>query len=114
MKSKRNKGIVYLWDKKAGLLERTERGYRFTYYQEYLSEKDAQPVSLTLPLREEPFESESLFPFFLGLIPEGWLLDITSRTLKIDPENSFDILLATGGDCIGAVTVIPEGDGDVS
>ena len=59
MKSKRNKGIVYLWDKKAGLLERTESGYRFTYYQEYLSEKNAQPVSLTLPLREEPYEGES-------------------------------------------------------
>jgi serine/threonine-protein kinase HipA len=114
MKSKRNKGIVYLWDKKVGLLERTESGYRFTYYQEYLSVKDAQPVSLTLPLREEPYESESLFPFFLGLIPEGWLLDITSRTLKIDPENSFEILLATGGDCIGAVTVIPADNGDVS
>lgn len=108
MKSKRNKGIVYLRDKRAGLLERTESGYRFTYDQEYLSANDAQPVSLTLPLREESYESESLFPFFLGLIPEGWLLDITSRTLKIDPENSFDILLATGGDCIGAVTVIPE------
>jgi serine/threonine-protein kinase HipA len=114
MKSKRNKGIVYLWDKKAGVLERADRAYRFTYDQEYLSQKDAQPVSLTLPLREEPYESESLFSFFLGLIPEGWLLDITSRTLKIDPENSFDILLATGGDCIGAVTVIPESDGDVS
>jgi serine/threonine-protein kinase HipA len=114
MKGKRNKGIVYLWDKKAGLLERTESGYRFTYYREYLSVKDAQPVCLSLPLREEPYESESLFSFFLGLIPEGWLLDITSRTLKIDPENSFEILLATGGDCIGAVTVIPEGDGDIS
>ncbi len=114
MKSKMNKGVVYLGDKKAGLLERTHSGYRFTYYQEYLSAKETQPVSLTLPLREEPYESESLFPFFLGLIPEGWLLDITSRTLKIDPENSFEILLATGGDCIGAVTVIPEGDGDLS
>ena len=114
MKSRRNKGIVYLRDKKAGFLERTESGYRFTYYQEYLSVKNAQPVSLTLPVREEPYESESLFPFFLGLIPEGWLLDITSRTLKIDPENSFEILLATGGDCIGAVTVISEADGEVS
>ncbi len=109
-----NRGVVYLSDKKAGLIERTDSGYRFAYHQEYLSTKEAQPVSLTLPLREEPYESESLFPFFLGLLPEGWLLDITSRTLKIDPENSFEILLATGGDCIGAVTVIPEGDGDVS
>jgi serine/threonine-protein kinase HipA len=114
MKNKLNKGVVYLRDKKAGLIERTDSGYRFTYYQEYFFAKEAQPVSLTLPLREEPYESESLFPFFLGLLPEGWLLDITSRTLKIDPENSFEILLATGGDCIGAVTVIPESDGDLS
>ena len=114
MKRKMNKGVVYIRDKKAGLLERTRSGYRFTYYPEYLSSKEAKPVSLTLPLREAPYESETLFPFFLGLIPEGWLLDITSRTLKIDPENSFEILLSTGGDCIGAVTVIPEDDGDLS
>lgn len=102
----RNKAYVYLRDKKAGLLERTDAGYRFIYYPEYLASKDAQPVSLTLPLRENPYTSTTLFPFFLGLIPEGWLLNITSRTLKIDPDNAFDILLATCGDCIGAVKVI--------
>ena len=114
MKNKLNKGVVYLGEKKVGLIERTDSGYRFTYYQKYLSAMEAQPVSLTLPLREEPYESEALFPFFLGLIPEGWLLDITSRTLKIDPGNSYEILLSTGGDCIGAVSVIPESDGDLS
>ena len=103
----RNKVYVYLWDKKAGLLERTDTGYRFTYFPEYLSSPDAQPISLTLPLRESSYNSTSFFPFFLGLIPEGWLLDITSRTLKIDPDNPFDILLATCRDCIGAVKVIP-------
>jgi serine/threonine-protein kinase HipA len=69
-------------------------------------------VSLTLPLTEKPYESEFLFSFFFGLIPEGWLLDITSRTLKIDPENVFDILLATCGDCIGAVKIIPVNEED--
>jgi len=58
-------------------------------------------------LTDKAYESASLFPFFLGLIPEGWLLDIASRTLKIDPDNAFDMLLATCGDCIGAVKVIP-------
>ena len=101
------RAFVYLRESKAGLLEKTERGYRFSYFEAYLSTNDAQPVSLTLPLTDEPYESERLFPFFLGLIPEGWLLDLTSRTLKIDPENSFDILLATGGDCIGAVKIVP-------
>ena len=112
MKEKPNKADVYLWDRKAGLLERTDRGYCFTYYKSYLSSKGAQPVSLTLTLSEKPYESVSLFPFFLGLIPEGWLLDLTSRTLKIDPENTFDILLNTCGDCIGAVKVIPVIKGD--
>ena len=107
MGDKRKRAFVYLRESKAGLLEKTERGYRFSYFGEYLSTREAQPVSLTLPLTDEPYESERLFPFFLGLIPEGWLLDLTSRTLKIDPENSFDILLATGGDCVGAVKIVP-------
>ena len=89
------------------MLERTNKGYRFTYYRSCLSSKDAQPISLGFPLSEKAYESEFLFPFFLGLIPEGWLLDIMSHTLKIDPENAFDILLATCGDCIGAVKIIP-------
>ncbi len=103
----KRKALVYLGDRKAGLLEKTDVGYRFSYVPEYLSRKDAQPVSLTLPLTGDPHESHRLFPFFLGLIPEGWLLDLTSRTLKIDRDNPFDILLATGGDCIGAVKVVP-------
>ena len=107
MAGRESKAFVYLGERKAGLLEKGDRGYRFSYFPEYLSAQNVQPVSLTLPLTDEPYESETLFPFFLGLIPEGWLLDITSRTLKIDPENSFGILLAAGGDCIGAVKIIP-------
>ena len=106
------KAFVYLRERKAGHIEKTDRGYRFFYFPEYLSLQDAQPVSLTLPLTDEPYESEKLFPFFLGLIPEGWLLDLTSRTLKIDPENPFNILLATAGDCIGAVKIIPTDEED--
>ena len=110
MRFEKDRAVVCLHDRKAGILERMGRGYRFTYSKDYRASPDARPVSLTLPLTEESYESQSLFPFFLGLIPEGWLLELTSRTLKIDPENAFDILLATGGDCIGAVTVIPEDD----
>ncbi len=112
MRNRKNKGNVYLRDHKAGLLERTLSGYRFTYYKDYLSLSDAQPVSLTLPLREKPYESKKLFSFFFGLLPEGWFLDITCRTLKIDPKSSFDILLASGGDCVGAVTVFPAAEGE--
>ena len=79
MENRKNSANVYLWDTKTALLEKSDKGCRFNYYEDYLSLPDAQPVSLTLPLTDKSYESESLFPFFLGLIPEGWLLDITSR-----------------------------------
>jgi len=111
MENERHKAAVYLRGKRAGTLERTTKGFRFRYDREYLTTENPEPVSLTLPLTEKAYESETLFPFFLGLIPEGWLLDITSRTLKIDPENTFQLLVETCGDCIGAVTVAPLEEG---
>jgi len=102
------RGVVYHRNFKAGILEKTEGGFRFYYLPEYLSSPDAEAVSLTLPLRAEPYESKKLFPYFMGLIPEGWLLDLTSRTLKIDPDNAFDLLLRCCKDCIGATGIYSE------
>jgi len=107
------RGIVCHRGVKAGILEKSDRmeeGFRFTYLPEYLARKDAEPISLTFPLREGPFESGKIFPYFLGLIPEGWLLDLTRRTLKVDPENVFEILLRCCRDCIGATGIYPEGE----
>ena len=101
---------IFLHDRKAGRLKRDSNGYCFQYDPNYLKRPDARPVSLTLPLTDQPFESEALFPFFVGLLPEGWFLDITCRVLKIDPDNTYDLLLATCGDCIGAVSVVPLND----
>lgn len=92
----------------AGTLEESGNGYIFTYDENYLNQKDATPVSLTLPLRREAYSSKELFSFFEGLIPEGWLFELNSRLLKIDPKDDFGMLLATGMDCIGAVSVIKE------
>ena len=55
----------------SGIIAETEEGYIFTYDQDYLDREDAVAVSLTLPLRQEPYETTILFPFFDGLIPEG-------------------------------------------
>lgn len=99
---------VYFFGKFTGVLEETANGYSFAYADEYLAAKDAEPIALSLPLTKEPYASKQLFPFFKGLIPEGWLLEINSRILHIDPEDDFSLLLATCGDCIGAVSVQPE------
>ena len=94
---------IYYCDHLTGRLSETEAGYQFIYDDDYLA--GGESISLTLPLRAEPFEADTLFPFFEGLLPEGWYLEIVSRTLKIDPADRFGLLLKTCGDCIGAVSV---------
>ena len=88
----------------AGYIAETEDGYIFEYNKEFL--KKNIPISVSLPLREEPHESKELFSFFRGLLPEGWYLDIVTATQKIDREDLFGLLLCTTSvDTIGAVTV---------
>ena len=67
---------VFYKNRLAGILTENDAGYEFRYLPEYLSSDSARAVSLTLPLREEAYESPVLYPFFDGLIPEGWLLDV--------------------------------------
>ena len=55
----------------------------------------------------EPYWDKVLFPFFDGLIPEGWLLDIAEKNWKIDVRDRMSLLLACCKDCIGAVGVEP-------
>lgn len=88
----------------AGILsEKAEGGYRFVYDADYLQK--GQAISLTLPLQEESFESDTMFPFFAGLIPEGWYLHIVAPTIKVDEHDTFGLLMRTCGDCIGAVSL---------
>jgi serine/threonine-protein kinase HipA len=58
-----------------------------------------------LPLSETPYVSKTLFPFFDGLIPEGWLLEVVSRNWKLDPQDRFGLLLVACRDGIGNVSV---------
>ena len=97
-------GIVYVSDIAAGVISETDSGYAFSYYEEYIK-NDYPAVSLTLPLREEAYTSPSLFPFFDGLIPEGWLLNIVSHNWKLDPRDRFGILLIACKDPIGNVSI---------
>lgn len=99
------KARVWYEDEIVGFLEETDEGYRFTYTDKYLSKTSAQAVSLTMPLRVESYNSKTLFPFFDGLIPEGWLLELGTHNWKLDPKDRFGLLLAFCRDSIGAVGV---------
>ena len=98
-------GVVSLDGTRVGLIEETESGTRFTYAPEWLGRPGALPISLTMPLREAPYESRGLLPFFENLLPEGWLLEISTAKLKIPKDDAFGLLLATCSDCIGAVEI---------
>ena len=77
----------------------------FQYLEEWINSKDAQPISKTLPLSKDQYFSNSLFPFFDGLIPEGWLLEIAISKWKLKRNDRFGLLLTVCEDVIGAVSV---------
>lgn len=101
------KAQVFYQDQSAGLLSENEEGYSFVYESQYLENSNSKPVSLTLPLQKDAFESKILFPFFDGLIPEGWLLNIAIDNWKINPRDRFGLLLSMCRDCIGCISIIP-------
>ena len=90
----------------AGVLTEDGGEYLLCYDESYLAREDAQPVSLTLPLQTEAFVSPILFPFFDGLIPEGWLLDVALRNTDISILDRMSLLLLCCKECIGSVSVI--------
>ncbi|MNT32194.1 Serine/threonine-protein kinase HipA [compost metagenome] len=102
-----NRASIYYKDIFAGMLIETDEGYEFIYDQDYIHQFPQKPVSLTLPVRAEPYKSKVLFPFFDGLIPEGWLLHIAEDYWKLKTNDRFELLITLCRDSIGAVSVIP-------
>ncbi len=96
---------IYVRNTYAGILAETDEGYSFKYDTDYLLSENASAVSLTLPLQAKEYKSKTLFPFFDGLIPEGWLLQVIVDNWKIDSRDRFGILLVACKDCIGNVSV---------
>lgn len=101
------KAEIFMHSHLAGWLSETEAGYEFIYDEDYRSNSKSEPISKTLPLQSDPFKSTTMFSFFDGLIPEGWLLDIAEENFKLSTRDRMGLLLACCKDCIGAVSVHP-------
>jgi serine/threonine-protein kinase HipA len=106
------RAVVRLDGQRAGeLTEAADGTTRFTYDAAWLARPDARPVSLTLPLSADACVSNGLHPFFENLLPEGWLLQLSTTKLKIPSDDAFGLLLATCADCVGAVEIVtPDAD----
>ena len=107
MQNKYKSAEVLYNNRRAGIIKKTDSEYEFIYDRDYLSDDNSKPVSLSMPLSQEVYRSKELFPFFEGLLPEGWLLLQTNSVLKIDADDKFNLLLNIGLDTIGAVSIIP-------
>lgn len=99
------RGKVYINDVFCGVLTENCDGYFFQYDSNYLAMNDAVALSPTMPLQENVFEKEFLFPVFDGLIPEGWMLEIVDKNWKINPRDRMRLLLTCCKDCIGNISV---------
>jgi len=101
-------GKIFYGDNFAGILTETDDGfYHFQYDEIYIDEFPNQLLSFSMPVRKEVYTENRLFPFFEGLIPEGWLLEIATKNWKLNPNDRMGLLLACCGNCIGAVSVQP-------
>jgi len=98
---------IYMHNHLAGILTENDEGYTFVYDSSYLISPEAEAISLTMPLQSQAYQDKVLFPFFDGLIPEGWLLDVAKNAWKINARDRMSLLLACCKDCIGAVSIIP-------
>ena len=103
-------GKVYFRDKFAGIIYEDDEGVHFKYDEEYLNQDKSKPVSLTLPLTNKIYSNKTMLPFFDGLIPEGWLLNIAEQNWKVNPRDRMGLLLVFCEDCIGAVSVVKDKD----
>ena len=101
---------VFCGGQRAGQLRCREEHIEFSYLPDYLS-MGGRAAAVTLPLREEPYRSPGgmVPPFFAGLLPEGVRLQAVIEAVNTSPDDELSLLLAVGGDTVGAVTVVPEG-----
>lgn len=97
----------------AGTITETDDGeYVFQYAEDYVNNHPKDFITFTMPVRAQPYKENRLFPFFEGLIPEGWLLDIATENWKINANDRMGLLLACCKNCIGAVSVEPIAEPD--
>ncbi|HEV7382535.1 MAG TPA: HipA N-terminal domain-containing protein [Dyadobacter sp.] len=99
---------IFYGDIQAGRLTETDDGlYEFQYLEQYIQNYPNQFLTFSMPVVATVYKDKRLFAFFDGLIPEGWLLDIASKSWKVNVNDRMGLLLACCQNCIGAVSVIP-------
>jgi len=104
---------VYLHGKSiGGLFPTGEEGYRFAFRPETVEEVGAGAVLLSnsLPVRDEPFSADTSRAWVEGLLPQGPRRTAIAHELGLDPGDGYGLIAELGRDCLGAVTVLRQGE----
>ncbi len=102
---------VYLHEKMVGYLWlNAQRRFIFQYDSSWIDQSGSIAISLSLPLQREPYADHLARPFFANLLPEAEIRKVISRRLGISEKNDFILLKRIGGECAGAVSILPEGN----
>ena len=101
---------VWYGEKLVGFLRRNATNQvGFQYCDGWLAGPSGFAISISLPLSPDPYQPEDALAhrFFANLLPEGRVRENIVRDLKI-PDSDFDLLRAIGGECAGALSILPD------
>ena len=86
------------------------RADEFKYAEEWLTARDARPLSLSMVLQPEPFRGARVAAFFDNLLPDNRRIrQRLQRRFETATSSAFDLLTEIGRDCVGAIQLLPEG-----
>ncbi|WP_082766914.1 type II toxin-antitoxin system HipA family toxin [Bosea sp. PAMC 26642] len=80
-----------------------DREIALTYDPDWLSRPAAFPISVTMPLRAEPYGARDVVPWLANLLPENHLQQI-GQILGVAPQDILGILSQIGRDTAGALS----------
>ena len=100
---------AYMNGHRVGTLQQTASGgLEFSYDRQWLDSSVARPISLSLPLTSEVYRGSTVIDFFDNLLPESGSIRNRIRVLlSASSTETFDLLHAVGGDCVGALQILP-------
>lgn len=77
----------------------------------YLRNDLPHPISISLPMREEPFGDTETRAFFSNLLFENQVRDQIMAAYGIPAQDYVELLRHLGADCPGAISCVPRGSG---
>jgi serine/threonine-protein kinase HipA len=96
-------------EQRVGVLERADdKRLTFTYDDKLQA---AARISLSMPITDQPYSDAACRGFFENLLFEGPQLDRVLDSYKLDRGDTGSLLYHLGGDCPGAISITPEGEG---